>query len=174
LPHVRQTCPGLPWSVHGPNKDGRSPTIAFLWVATFALSFVIPSDCLNCQATGSARLEVEAEDSVPFCPPGRVPHVCAGVAGALHGLNKMGRSPFRCCLLRSAKPKNEKDRNQVVHDENKTKEISIDSPYCATGSQRNRRRRLCVSLIGDTPRRNACWQICATRCGNYKRPRASR
>jgi hypothetical protein len=23
-----------------------------------------------------------------------VPHVCAGVAGALHGLKKMGRSPF--------------------------------------------------------------------------------
>ena len=22
-----------------------------------------------------------------------------GVAGALHGLNKMGRSPFRCCLF---------------------------------------------------------------------------
>jgi hypothetical protein len=53
---------------------------------------------------GGARLEVEAEDSVPFCPPGRVPHVCAGVAGALHGLNKMGRSPFRCCLLPAEKP----------------------------------------------------------------------
>jgi hypothetical protein len=29
------------------------------------------------------------------CPSGRVPHVCTGTAGALHGLNKMGRSPFR-------------------------------------------------------------------------------
>src|SRR5882672_1884933 len=28
--------------------------------------------------------------------------VCTGVAGALHGLNKMGRSPFRCCLSRAA------------------------------------------------------------------------
>jgi hypothetical protein len=27
--------------------------------------------------------------------PGRVPHVCTGKAGALHGLNKPGRSPFR-------------------------------------------------------------------------------
>ena len=74
------------------------------------------SDCLNCQATGGARLEVEAEDSVPICPPGRVPHVCAGVAGALHGLNKMGRSPFRCCLLRAPKPKNEKDSHPRADD----------------------------------------------------------
>src|SRR5450631_1900569 len=62
------------------------------------LPFVIPRDCLNGQAIGGSPLEVEAEDSDPYCPPGRVPHVCAGVAGALHGLNKMGRSPFRCCL----------------------------------------------------------------------------
>ena len=53
----------------------------------------IPSDCLNWQATGAARLEVEAEDSVPLCPLGRVPHVCIGAAGALHGLNKMGEAP---------------------------------------------------------------------------------
>jgi hypothetical protein len=33
--------------------------------------------------------------------------VCAGVAGALHGLNKMGRSPFRCSASRAARPKNE-------------------------------------------------------------------
>jgi hypothetical protein len=31
-------------------------------------------------------------DSAPLYPTGRVPHVCTGVAGALHGLNKMGRS----------------------------------------------------------------------------------
>jgi|SRR5450631_2231147 hypothetical protein len=60
------------------------------------LPFVIPRDCLNGQAIGGSPLEVEAEDSDPYCPPGRVPHVCAGVAGALHGLNKMGRSPFQC------------------------------------------------------------------------------
>jgi hypothetical protein len=94
-----------------------------LRVATFAISFVIPSDCQNCQATGSARIEVEAEDPVSFSPPGRVPHVCAGVAGALHGLKKMGRSPFRCCLLRSAKPKQERERpspwraeRRIIHD----------------------------------------------------------
>ncbi len=57
---------------------------------------------------GGAPREVEAEESVPFRPPGRVPHVCAGVAGALHGLNEMGRSPFRCCLSRAAKPNKEK------------------------------------------------------------------
>jgi hypothetical protein len=74
-----------------------------------ALSFVIPSDCLNCQGLGGAPLEVEAEGSALSFPPGRVPHVCAGVAGALHGLNKMGRSPFRCCLSRPAKSKNEKN-----------------------------------------------------------------
>ena len=37
-----------------------------------------------------------------FCTilsPGRVPHVCVGVAGALHGLNKIGRSPSRCSLI---------------------------------------------------------------------------
>jgi hypothetical protein len=28
--------------------------------------------------------------------------VCAGVAGALHGLKKMGRSPFRCCFFASS------------------------------------------------------------------------
>jgi hypothetical protein len=28
-----------------------------------------PSDCLNCQATGGAPLDVEAEDSVPFLSP---------------------------------------------------------------------------------------------------------
>src|SRR5579859_1771446 len=33
-------------------------------------------------------LEVEAEDSAPTCPPGRMPQVCTGVAGALHGLKK--------------------------------------------------------------------------------------
>jgi hypothetical protein len=58
---------------------------------------------------GGAPREVEAEESVLFCPPGRVPHVCAGVAGALHGLNEMGRSPFRCCLSRAPKPHNEKN-----------------------------------------------------------------
>ena len=67
------------------------------------------SDCLNCQGIGGAHLEVEAEDSDLYCPPGRVPHVCAGVAGALHGLNKMGRSPFRCYLSPASKPKNEKN-----------------------------------------------------------------
>ena len=35
--------------------------------------------------------------------------VCTGVAGALHGLNEMGRSPFRCCLSRAPKPNNEKN-----------------------------------------------------------------
>ena len=33
--------------------------------------------------------------------------VCTGVAGALHGLKEVGRSPFRCCLSRAAKPRNE-------------------------------------------------------------------
>jgi hypothetical protein len=69
------------------------------------LRLFIPSDYLNCQATGGAHLEVEAKDPAPLYPPGRVPHVCAGVAGALHGLNEMGRSPFRCSHSRAAKPK---------------------------------------------------------------------
>jgi hypothetical protein len=34
--------------------------------------------------------------------------VCTGVAGALHGLKEMGRSPFRCSLWCAAKPKKEK------------------------------------------------------------------
>jgi hypothetical protein len=31
------------------------------------------------------------------------------LAGALHGLNKMGRSPFRCCLSSAEKPNNDKN-----------------------------------------------------------------
>jgi hypothetical protein len=42
-----------------------------------------------------------------------VPHVCVGVAGALHGLNKMGRSPFRCFPFRAAKSKNEGTLQQL-------------------------------------------------------------
>jgi hypothetical protein len=42
-----------------------------------ALSFVLPG---------------AAEDSALSFPPGWVPHVCVGVAGALHGLNKMGEA----------------------------------------------------------------------------------
>jgi hypothetical protein len=40
--------------------------------------------------------------------PGRVPLVCTGVAGALHGLNKMGRSPFRYSLSCAAKQRKQK------------------------------------------------------------------
>jgi hypothetical protein len=61
-----------------------------LFMETVALSFVIPS---------------EAEDSALSFPPGRVPHVCVGAAGALHGLNKMGRSPFRCSLFTCSETK---------------------------------------------------------------------
>jgi hypothetical protein len=61
-----------------------------------------PSEAEGLSKLSSERrrpLEIEAEDSVPFSLPGRVPHVCVGVAGALHGLNKTGRSPFECSLL---------------------------------------------------------------------------
>jgi hypothetical protein len=40
--------------------------------------------------------------------------VCTGGAGALHGLNKMGRSPLRCFLSRAAKSKNEKDLSPPI------------------------------------------------------------
>ena len=30
MPHVRLTCPGVPWGVHGPKKTGRSPISAKL------------------------------------------------------------------------------------------------------------------------------------------------
>jgi hypothetical protein len=69
------------------------PSNQFL-LETPTLRLVIRSDCLNSQANGGAPLQVEAADSNLSCPPGRVPHVCAGVAGALHGLNKMGAKPL--------------------------------------------------------------------------------
>jgi hypothetical protein len=46
-----------------------------------------------------------AKDSARSFPSGRVPHVCVGVAGALHGLNKMGRSPFRGSLFACSEAK---------------------------------------------------------------------
>src|ERR1700757_4743488 len=30
VPHGRSTCPGAPWSVHGPKTMGEAPTIAFV------------------------------------------------------------------------------------------------------------------------------------------------
>jgi len=100
-----------------------------------------PRECLNCQATGAARLEVEAEDSVPLCPPGRVPHVCVGVAGALHGLNKMGRSPFLCCLFRAAKSKNEKTLQQLG---SKAPDKAVILSEALRSSIANRSRRACA------------------------------
>ena len=102
--------------------------------------FLCHSDCLNCQALGGAPLEVEAEDSDLYCPPGNgcpmAPNFLLSPMGstnfmrlslkkgadvdlsraacrkfgvfasasawALRGLNKTGRSPFRCCLSRVA------------------------------------------------------------------------
>jgi hypothetical protein len=52
-----------------------------------------PSYCLSCEANSGGRLEREAEGSELSFPLGRVPHVCAGVAGALHGLTKTGEAP---------------------------------------------------------------------------------
>ncbi len=51
-----------------PQISLRYAPVLHLLYGTVTLSFVIPSDCLNCQATGAARLEVEAEDSVPSVP----------------------------------------------------------------------------------------------------------
>jgi hypothetical protein len=80
VPQVSLLRPGIPQT----NSYWKTPT----------LRLVIRSDCLNSQANGGAPLQVEAADSNLSCPPGRVPHVCAGVAGALHGLNKMGAKPL--------------------------------------------------------------------------------
>ena len=66
------TCPGVPWT-----------TLR----RTAALSFVIPRACDFLFSTLKTRL-------LYLLNPGRVPHVCAGISGALHGLNEMGRSPF--------------------------------------------------------------------------------
>jgi hypothetical protein len=131
VPQVSLLRPGIPatdpqWKLRPPLGHPERTRISYFTALTGATYVVLPkenhmqlteaatvdsksggADCLNCQATGAARLEVEAEDSVPLCPPGRVPHVCVGVAGALHGLNKMGRSPFRCCLFRAAKSERE-------------------------------------------------------------------
>ena len=100
-----KVAPGLAFETWDPSN--RFP------LEILTLPFVIPSDCLNCQGIGGALLEVEAEGSALSFPLGRVPLVCAGVAGALHGLNKMGRSPFRRCLSLAAKSKNEGELNDA-------------------------------------------------------------
>jgi hypothetical protein len=35
-------------------------------------------------------------------PPGRVPHVCTGVAGALHGLKRRGEAPSYVFVMTGA------------------------------------------------------------------------
>ena len=42
--------------------------------------------------------------------------VCVGVAGTLHGLNKMGRSPFQCFLLRAKKPRPRRNLTERATD----------------------------------------------------------
>jgi hypothetical protein len=83
-------------------KSKGAPGLAFeTWdpsnqfpLETPTLLFVIRSDSLNCQAIGGARLEVEAKDSVPFCPPGRVPHVCARRSRGTTWVEQDGAKPL--------------------------------------------------------------------------------
>jgi hypothetical protein len=48
--HVRIICPGVPWSVHGPKKTGRSPNDSFYFRPSpaknsFTAEFVIIEAC---------------------------------------------------------------------------------------------------------------------------------
>jgi hypothetical protein len=69
----------------------------------------------------------EAQDSALSFPPGRVPHVCVGAAGALHGLNRMGRSPFRCSLFTCSETK--ETRSSLPGDANDVKPTCPGVPW---------------------------------------------
>ena len=63
--------------------------------------------------------------------------VCVGVAGALHGLNKMGRSPFQCFLFR-AKPRRSRTLTRRAND---AKDLQLSGPFLEIFSKSSNHRQ---------------------------------